>query len=149
MRAPILIAVLLAAPMLWAGDPARAQGRGAVTCEELRWSADVRSANPDIDRACRGVYEKDNVLYAQLVIEVEQVRGSTLTFRTLYPEGGSGETRTLKLDPSWRASIAGREYRVMDLQPGQRLQVYMPEDRFALAVDDGGAVDAEKLVDIQ
>jgi len=148
MRALLLVAMLIAGPLLWPGGTAQAQGRGAVTCADLRWSADVRAANPDIERACRGVYEKDNVLYAQLLIRVEQVRGSTLTFRTLYTDGGSGGKSTLKLDPAWRVSIDGREYRVMDLQPGQQLKVYMPEDRFALAVPDAGEVDAAQLIDI-
>jgi hypothetical protein len=51
------------------------------------------------------------------------------------------------LDSSWRANIAGREYRASDLMRGQNLNVYLPEDRFALAVeDDDGIDDADIMV---
>jgi hypothetical protein len=34
------------------------------------------------------------------------------------------------LDPSWRANIEGREYRLRDLNRGQTLNVYLPQDRW-------------------
>jgi hypothetical protein len=124
------LALLLAA----VGAAAADQPRGAVECADLKWSAEVLAANPDIASACQGVYEKDGVLYAKATIEVVRVLGSTLRFRTLLKDGKLGKRRSVTLDTKWRVSIDGREYRLSDLGEGQRLNIYLPEDRFALSV---------------
>ncbi|MAT93237.1 MAG: hypothetical protein CME59_11620 [Halioglobus sp.] len=108
----------------------------AVTCADLDWSAQVLAANPDIAQACRAVYEKDGKLYAQARVEVVRVRGNTMTFRTLLTDGSKGDSRSVTLDSDWRATIGGRRYRASDLMRGQELNVYLPEDRFALHIQD-------------
>jgi hypothetical protein len=112
--------------------------RGAVSCEQLRWAAQVLEANPDIARACQGVYELDGVLYAQATIEVTRVQGNTMRFRTLRTDGTKGPTRSVKLPASWRVNLDGRQYRLGELVAGQQLDIFLPEDRFALAVISDG-----------
>ena len=107
-----------------------------VTCDDLNWSAEVLAMNPDIAAMCQSVYEKDGKLFAKTSVEVVRVRGNTMTFRPLHLDGTKGDSRSVTLDPSWRAQIAGREYRASDLQRGQNLNVYLPEDRFALAIEE-------------
>ena len=107
-----------------------------VTCADLNWSAEVLAANPDVAAMCQTVYEKDGKLFAKTSIEVVRVRGNTMTFRPLHIDGTKGDSRSVTLDSSWRAKIAGREYRASDLMRGQNLNVYLPEDRFALAIED-------------
>lgn len=110
-----------------------------VTCADLNWSAEVLAANPDIASMCQTVYEKNGKLFAKTSVEVVRVRGNTMTFRPLHTDGTKGDSRSVTLASTWRAKIAGREYRASDLMRGQELNVYLPEDRFALAVagDDG------------
>lgn len=122
---------------------------GAVTCAQLQWSAEVLAANPDVALACRGVFEKDEVLYAQAVIEVVSVRGNTMTFRTHRTDGSLGKPRTVNLDKGWRVQLDGREYRATQLLKGQQLRVYLPQDRFGLAIEDNDGPDAEEVVEIQ
>ena len=127
-----------------ASSPALAQEyRGAVTCDELNWSAEVLESNPDIALACRGVYERDNILYAKATIEVVRVRGNTLTFRTIHTDGSKGDPRSLTLESSWRVELDGIQYRAAELVRGQQLNVYLPEDRFALVVETSAAADSE------
>ncbi len=126
----------LALALAAAGAAAADQPRGAVECTDLKWSAEVLAANPDIASACRGVYEKDGILYAKATIEVVRVLGTTLRFRTLLTDGKLGKRRSVTLDSKWRVAIDGREYRLSDLSEGQRLNIYLPEDRFALTVLD-------------
>lgn len=120
-----------------------------VTCEDLNWSAEVLARNPDIGQTCRAVYEKDGRLFAQVPIEVIRTRGNTMTFRTLHTDGTRGESRSVTMDPSFRAQIGGRSYRVSDLNRGQQLNVYLPEDRFALIMEDEDGPDAADAVDIE
>mgnify|MGYP001823334087 CR=1 FL=1 len=118
-----------------------------VTCADLNWSAEVLAANPDIAAMCQTVYEKDGQLFAKTSIEVVRVRGNTMTFRPKHIDGTLGDSRSVTLDSSWRANIGGRQYRASDLMRGQSLNVYLPEDRFALALEtDDGMDDANMMV---
>ena len=117
-----------------------------VTCADLNWSAEVLAANPDVGAMCQTVYERDGRLFAKTSIEVVRVRGNTMTFRPLHIDGTKGDSRSVTLDSSWRAKIAGREYRASDLMRGQNLNVYLPEDRFALAIEDEELDDADFMV---
>jgi len=122
-----------------------------VTCADINWSAEVLSNNPDIGQSCSAVYEKDGKLYAKVPVEVVRVRGNRMTFRPIHTDGSMGDSRSIQLDSSWRANIGGRQYRASDLMRGQRLNVYIPEDRFALAVadDEGEALDEAVFIPIE
>lgn len=135
------LALALAAVSATAAD----RPRGAVQCADLKWSAEVLAANPDIASACQGVFEKDGVLYAKATIEVVRVLGNTLRFRTLLSDGSMGKRRSVDLDSYWRVSIDGREYRLSDLSAGQRLNIYLPEDRFALSVLGSNVPEASAI----
>ena len=121
----------------------------APTCADLNWSAEVLAANPDIGISCQAVYEKNGAMFAKVSIEVIRVRGNRMTFRPLHTDGTKGDSRSIQLDSSWRAEIGGRSYRASDLMRGQQLNVYIPEDRFALAVDDADGPDEADLVVIE
>ncbi len=120
-----------------------------VTCDDLNWSAEVLALNPDIAAMCQTVYEKDGRLFAKTSIEVVRVRGNTMTFRPIHTDGTRGDSRSVTLDSSWRAEIGGRQYRASDLMRGQNLNVYLPEDRFALAVEDADGPDDADFVMIE
>jgi hypothetical protein len=121
----------------------------APTCADLNWSAEVLAANPDIGMTCQAVMEKDGALYAKASIEIVRVRGNRMTFRTLHTDGGKGDSRSITVEPSWRAEIGGRSYRASDLMRGQQLNIYLPEDRFAMVVEDADGPDVADLVVIE
>ncbi len=110
------------------------------TCASLKWSAAVHESYPDIDQICQGVYEKDGVLYARAEVEVLRVSGNRLTLRTLHTDGSRGHQTSMRVGPNWRARIDGKDYRAGELVGGQRLTVYIPQDRFAFAVDGASGV---------
>jgi len=112
---------------------------GLPTCATLNWSEAVHRSYPDIEEICQGVYERDGVLYARAEVEVLRVAGNRLTLRTLHNDGSRGHQTSMRVGPNWRAQIDGRAYRVGELIGGQRLTVYIPQDRFAFALD--GATD--------
>jgi hypothetical protein len=105
-------------------------------CDDLKWSAQLLEANPDIRESCLGVYVRNNKFYARSQIELVRVNPGSLLFRPVHRDGKLGPSRRIKVPNSWRANIGGKAYRLIDLTPGQRLSVYIPEDRFALAIDN-------------
>jgi hypothetical protein len=118
------------------------------TCADLNWSADVLAENPDIGQLCQAVYEKNGKLYAKTTIEVVRVRGNRITFRPIRTDGSRGESRATTVGSGFRAEIGGRNYRVSDLMRGQQLNVYLPEDRFALAFEDTDGLDEGDMLAI-
>lgn len=146
---PILLLVL---PLVSApGQAQQPAGGRAPDCSDLVWSAQVLAANPDIDASCQGVYQRGDELYARVEITLTRVRGNRITFRPRHVNGGEGAARSIVVPGSWRASIDGREYRARDLLPGQQLSVFIPEDRFALALGDDTLTrdDDPELIDIE
>lgn len=119
------------------------------TCADIQWSANILEKNPDIGMSCQAVYERNGELYAKATIEVVRVRGNRLTFRPLHTDGTKGKSRSIRVPADWRAEIAGREYRVEELIRGQELNVYIPQDRFALAVVDDDGIDAIDIIIIE
>ena len=120
-----------------------------IECADLNWSAQVLARNPDIAESCQTVYEKDGKLFAKTTVEVVRVRGNTMTFRPMHTDGTRGDSRSVTLDSSWRADIGGRQYRASDRMRGQQLNVYIPEDRFALVIEDADGPDEADLMDIE
>lgn len=145
MKKVLMIATLAAA---FATTGAQAQDN-MIDCAEINWSAQVLAKNPDIGEACQGVYERNGKLFAKAQIEITRARGNRLSFRPMHTDGTQGKARSVTLPSSWRAKIEGQTYRAGDLLPGQQLDVYLPEDRFALAVDDGDFGGDEELVMIE
>lgn len=123
--------------------------RSAPTCEDLVWSARFLAANPQISTYCRGVYVKNKEYFAKVSIEITRIRGNRLSFRPVHPDGRRGSTRSIQVATTWRANIEGEEFRASDLLPGQQLSVYIPEDRFALALDDGSFDGDEEMISIE
>lgn len=116
----------------------------APECEDLNWSAQVIAANPDISRSCLGVYVRNNKYFAKSQIEVVRVNGYSLTFRAVRRDGSLGKPRRVTVPTTWRAQIDGVSYRAADLYAGQRLNVYIPEDRFALTVHGASVGEGEE-----
>lgn len=139
---PALLALVLLAPAAMAQYDIQTR---LPTCATLNWSEAVHRSYPDIDEICQGVYERDGVLYARAEVEVLRVSGNRLTLRTLHTDGSRGHQTSMRVGPNWRAQIDGRAYRVGELIGGQRLTVYIPQDRFAFALD--GASDVAEFDD--
>jgi hypothetical protein len=109
----------------------------------------VMAANPDIREACLGVYVRTDTYYARSQIELVQVRGNTLTFRPVHRDGSKGKSRRVTVPAGWQALIDGRRYTAGQLSTGQRLDVFIPEDRFALAIPDGNFDGDEEMMAIE
>ncbi|MFK7828291.1 MAG: hypothetical protein AB8B57_00805 [Congregibacter sp.] len=121
----------------------------APTCADLVWSARFMAANPQISTYCRGVYVKNKEFFAKVSIELTRVRGNRLTFRPVHPDGHMGSTRSIEVSTAWRVNLDGESVRASELLPGQQLSVYIPEDRFALALDDGSFDGDEEMISIE
>jgi hypothetical protein len=129
------------------GSSAMAQEE--LACDEIEWTPAVTDEYANIADACDAVISKNGKLFARIEVEILRVRGRTLTFRILNNDGSSGGNYSQTVDTSWRAKIGGRNYRASDLNRGQRLNVYMPGDRWAVIPHDDDGPDVEDAVVLQ
>ena len=136
-----LIATLLG---LIAGPQVHAQKD--LTCSDIEWSRVVTDQYSNIDQACNAVMVKNGELFARISVEIQRVRNNNLTFRVLNNDGSSGGIYTQNVGSAWTASIGGETYRARDLYRGQRLNVYLPPDRWAVIHEDADGPDMEDAI---
>ena len=103
-------------------------GQDVQTCDTIEFEPVLTERYPEISEACIDVVVKDGKQFAKLRVEVVKPRLNGVTFRFVHADGEYGPTQSVSLDPSWRAKIGGKEYRSVDLLPGQQLSLYMPPD---------------------
>jgi hypothetical protein len=131
------------------GSGAMAQEQDGLSCDEIEWSSVVTDQYANIADACDAVTSKNDKLYARIEVEILRVRGRTMTFRILNNDGSSGGNYSQTVSTSWRASIGGRTFRPGELNRGQRLNVYMPSDRWAVIQPDADGPDDEDAVALE
>lgn len=124
---PTATAVLLA--LLWSAA-SFAQGN----CGNIEFTEAISSQFPDAKDACLGVVERDGKQYAKFEARIVRVQGSRVEAEFKLPNGEYGKTVAFTPPSSARVRIAGTSYRYRDLSPGQELDVYLPPDRWEIAV---------------
>jgi len=126
----------------------QALAQDELTCDDIEWSSVVTDEYPNIANACDAVVEKDGKMYARVEVEVLRQRGNTLTFKVLNNDGTSGGSYTQNVGTAWRATIGGQKMRARDLIRGQRMNVYMPHDRWAVIHIDEDGPDIADAVEL-
>lgn len=130
------VAALLAS--LWC-QLALAQGN----CGDIVFSSDISSRFPNARSACLDVVDKNGQRFAHFKARIVRVSGNTVEAEFRQADGSWGRPVQFQPDPSARVRIAGQSYRYRDLSRGQELDVYLPPDRWAIAVPES---DTEFIV---
>jgi hypothetical protein len=103
-------------------------------CRDLNFTGPIAREFPNARDACLGVVTRDGQQYAHFQARVTNVRGNTVEAEFKMPDGRYGRPISVTPDPEARVRIAGRSYRYRDLSRGQELDVYLPPDRWEIAV---------------
>jgi hypothetical protein len=103
-------------------------------CRDLNFTGPIAREFPNARDACLGVVTRDGQQYAHFQARVTNVRGNTVEAEFKMPDGRYGRPISVTPDPEARVRIAGRNYRYRDLSRGQELDVYLPPDRWEIAV---------------
>ena len=133
-----LAAILSLLPLLAMSSTASAQMD--LTCDDIEFTNEILSRYPDARNGCIDVVEVDGERYAKMTVELLRTSNNRAVFRFKHPDGSFGPTQRAELDPSWRAEIDGRSYRIRELQRGQELNLYLPSDRWEADLEPVTAV---------
>lgn len=115
-----------------------------LTCADIEWLPAVTDEYPNIADACIDVVMKNGKMMAKVEVEVVRARTRDASFRFLHPDGTRSDTYRTELDADWTALVNGRQIRRYDLERGMKLNVYLPNDRWAVIYED---MDGPDLVD--
>ncbi len=136
MRRPILVLggaaiSLMAATALAQTSVDRSFTTTAKNCEGVNWSAEALKTYPSIASACQGVEERDGKTYVKFSGRIERNinRGEQLAINFK-----GGDTMTLTPPANTQLFVNGKKTPVADLQRGDPLNFYVPEDRFVAQV---------------
>lgn len=104
-------------------------------CSDVKWSDAALQTYPDIGAACQSVEERDGKMYVKFQGNVARNidRGKQLAI-----DFKGGSTLTLSPPENTQLYVNGRKTPVSNLQRGDELTFYVPEDRLAaqFAEDD-------------
>ncbi len=128
MKIRKIISLLSTLPLLAMGLPATAQTD--LTCDDITFTYEMTSRFANIGDACLDVVEVDGERFAKMSVELVTTGNNRASFKFKMPDGSYGPTQSVKLDPSWRSKIDGRNYRIRELGRGQELNIYLPSDRW-------------------
>ena len=106
------------------------------SCDELNFTGPIAREHPQVSDACLDVVERDGRPFAHVQARVRSVRGGNVDVELKLPDGTYTDPITVMPDPSARVRIGGRNYRWRDLSRGQELDVWVPPDRFEIAVPE-------------
>lgn len=139
------ISLLGAAGVLLALSWAPASLAQESSCRDVNFTGPIAREFPNARDACLGVITRsDGRQYAHFQARIRNVRGNTVEAEFKMPDGTYRRPITVTPDPGARVRIAGRDYRYNELSRGQELDVYLPPDRWELAVASDPAVDFEE-----
>lgn len=105
-------------------------------CGDIVFTGDIARQFPNAKNACLDVITKEGQPYAHFAARITRVRGNTVEAEFKQPDGTYTRPISFTPDPNARIRIAGQSYRYRDLTRGQELDVYLPPDRWALAVPE-------------
>ena len=110
-----------------------------LSCSDLTFTGPVAREFPEARNACIGVETRDGRPYAHFNARIRNVRGGTVEAEFKMPDGTYTRPISVTPDPDARVRIEGRNYRWSELSRGQELDVYLPPDRWEIAVPEDPA----------
>ena len=134
----MLLAVATSA-ILAVGGAALAQDE--LTCRDLQFHERIMEALPQANDACREVVMKDGRPFARFNATIVSNRGGAVRAKFKKAGGGYTDVYTFHPDQSNRLRLGGQNVRWWDVASGQQLDIFLPPDRFEIAVHDDPVED--------
>ncbi len=110
----------------------------AASCAQVAWNKDLLAQFPRIGEGCQEVVVSDGKKWARFAADfVQRNRDGSVTFEFQDRRGRSMGELALMPAPDQRVAIGGHDYRFSELSRGQELNLYVPEQMYAVASEPG------------
>ena len=102
----------------------------SVSCADLMWNADVAAGTAG---ACTEVVERDGKLWAKMQAEILDQRRTGTYYRWVQPDGSlSGREQVAPENEDFVAYLDEKPVMIKDMQPGQRVNIYLGDTFWSL-----------------
>lgn len=108
-------------------------------CGDVKWSDQTLARYPRIAESCQAVVQRDGKYFVVFSGKVTRVAGLG---RALTVDFKDGDRVTLNPPSDMKIDIGGKMTRVRDLERGQALTFYVPQDQLVAEVAEGESVSA-------
>ena len=105
-------------------------------CGDIEFSDEINERFPGAREACIDIVERDGKTYAHFQAEIVSVHGRTVQAQFVAPDGARSRTIAFTPPSDARVVIENRQYRYSELGAGQELDVWLPPDRWEIAVPE-------------
>jgi hypothetical protein len=112
-------------------------------CPGIQWSAEALKAYPNIATACQAVEERNGKTYVKFAGRVERNINDGEQLKINFRDGG---TLTLSPPANTTLYVNGKQTPVANLQRGDSLQFYVPEDQFVAQVAENETPQTQYVV---
>lgn len=112
-------------------------------CDGVRWSDTALQAYPNIASACQGVEERNGRTYVKFSGTVERNINRGQQLRINFREGS---TMTLSPPANTTLYVNGKQTPVSDLQRGDQLNFYVPDDQLVAQVAEDDTPQTQYVV---
>jgi hypothetical protein len=117
------------------------------SCADVAWQKELLVQYPMITKACQEVVISDGDKWARFTGEfLERHKDGSIRTTIDDRHGNSLGQFNLMPAPDQRVLIDGQRVRFSELRPGQILNFYVPESRYALATEQGAPVAQEARI---
>jgi len=103
-------------------------------CGNIQFGPSITSQFPNARNACLDVVTREGRQFAHFKGRITRVSGNQVEAEFKLPDGTYGRPVSFTPPAEQRLRIAGQTYRFRDLSRGQELDVYLPPDRWEIAV---------------
>lgn len=101
------------------------------TCADATFTPAIYERWPHADDACLEMVERDGATYARFEAEVVSQSPSGTYVRYTLQDGSKTPSRKVNPPEGFEAMIGGRAMAIADLQPRQKVNIYLPETAWA------------------
>lgn len=133
MKLLIASVSVLALSLPWAATAGPNYG-----CDAVNFGANVLEKMPNAKNLCRGVTEKNGVVYAHYIAEVETVKDRNVTIAFLNKDEKPMSRVTFEPMDDQSLMLDKKATKYTDLRKGQKLDFWIASDRWGLFASPDG-----------
>jgi hypothetical protein len=122
---------------------AAAEEKSLSCIKDVLYNQEFLDAYPKAPAACRSVQVKDGKKWVQFVGEVTKSKGNEVTVSMKNVAGDSMGEITFAPTSDARLTMEGKATKYSELRPGDKFDIYVPENQYGFYAEPGAATMKE------
>lgn len=113
------------------------------SCDNIVWNATALERLPTAEQHCLEVVERNGAWYAKMRARIVRQNPASTTVRFQNADGSWSDSERVHPPRGMMAELEGREVRIVDMSPGQEVNVYALSDEYFSVPAEVAAAEPE------